>query len=217
MASSLRGRNLSRRRLQSRSSGAVPDSALGIDSTSSPGKTSAQQAWIWPAQIFAWAGPVHDRPCRFKILDSFNVEEPKGASVMSKTSTKQPGDLLMAFRANLLLPTTMLMILGGIGFFFGGNDYARTFGIAIAYWGIVLFSLLGFGQGTLCYMREARAHLNESNEFPPKFQRRAAKWYCYRAGVRAVARQMGMEETLIPKIRDWRTPTLAARPLPTLN
>lgn len=128
----------------------------------------------------------------------------------STTNTKRPGDLLMAFRANLLIPTTMLMILGGVGFFFGGHGLARTLGCLIAYWGLVIFSILGFGCGTLCYIREARAHLNESGEFPRRFQMRAAKWYCYRAGVRAVARQVGMEETLIPKIRDWRTPTLAA-------
>jgi len=124
------------------------------------------------------------------------------------TLMRQPGDLLLATRANLLIPTTMVMVVGGMAVFLAAEGQIRIYGGASAYFGFLIACCISFGEGTKRYIQEARGHFRESSDLPDWFLRRASRWYCFRSGVVAVMHQEGRRSDLPPKFQNWMTPTL---------
>lgn len=102
---------------------------------------------------------------------------------------RQPGDLLLAARANLIIPTTVVMVVGGVAGFLLAENLIRLYAGATAYFGFLLACCISFGDGTRRYIQEARGHFHDSGELPAWFIQRASRWYCFRAGVVAMVQQ----------------------------
>ena len=122
---------------------------------------------------------------------------------------RQPGDMLLAARANLLIPTTVVMVLGGVAVALVASGHVRDYASATAYYGVVFGCLISFGSATVKHIQEARGHFHEAGELPEWFIQRSSKWYCFRAGVMAWAKRDGNGYPLPRKFESrLKTPTL---------
>lgn len=124
------------------------------------------------------------------------------------TPVKKPGDMRLTARANVLLLASLFMFIGGLVASHAIKSDLRWYAAAAGVVGLLFSCCISFGDGTLRYIREARGHLHESGNFPDWFLKRASRWYCYRAGVLALARQEGRASDLPRKFQNWMTPTL---------
>ncbi len=125
------------------------------------------------------------------------------------TLMRHPGDMLLAARANLLIPTTLVMVVGGVAVFIAAEDLVRVYAGTTAYFGFLFGCCISFGTETKRYIQEARGHFHDAGELPAWFVQRASKWYCFRSGVAAWAKQDGHGYTLPGKFTNpLMTPTL---------